>query len=206
MSAAWRVFGAALRDTWRELWFTFVADLFWLLCQLLILPGPPATLALFYCAHQLAQGEVISLGDFWWALRHYWKVAWRWGLINGAMLFVLIGDLVITGQPGRSPWLGVAQGFFWAALFGWLLFQLFSISFLFEQESPSVRLALRNGAVLLGSNIGFAVTLGLLLAIFFLLGTLLFMLSMATGGMMVALVGSHAVRDRLAVQRQKEPL
>ena len=64
-----------------------------------------------------------------------------------------------------------------------------------------MRLALRNGAAMLGNNVIFSVTLGVLLGCILLLGTFLFMLSLAAGGVFVALVGNHAVLNRLAAHQ-----
>jgi hypothetical protein len=198
MTEAWGVQRAALRDTWNDLFTTAVCNLLWLFFNLLIVTGPPATVALFYYANRLVHGEPTGAGDFLRAVRRYFGVGWRWGLVNGAMLFLLVGDVVLTGQLGQSAGAQLVQGFFLAGLLSWLLLQLYTLPFLFEQETPSVQLALRNGAAMLGNNILFSVTLGVLLGCILLLGTLVFMLSLAAGGVFLALVGNHAVLNRLA--------
>jgi hypothetical protein len=83
----------------------------------------------------------------------------------------------------------------------WLLLQLYVLPLLFEQEVPSIKLALRNGAVMLGRNPLFSATLGALLVLALLVGTLLFAVSLAAGGVFLALVGNHAVLNRLAAHR-----
>ena len=189
-----------LKDAWEDLWTVLVCNLIWLLSVLLIIPGPPATLALFYYTNRLAHGEVADLADFWQALRRYFAPAWRWGLINLVLVAILVGDMLLTGRLGRSSLAYLIQSFYLAVLGVWLIVQLYTLSFLIEQDQPGVVQAIRNGAVMLGRNIGFSISLGLLLAIVLLLGTLLFMLSFAVGGFLLASVGNHAVLNRLAAQ------
>ena len=205
MTNVWSVLRAALRDTWDDLLTTAVCNLLWLFLSLFIVTGPPATVALFYYANQLAHGEPTGVGDFLRAMRRYFVPGWRWGLINGGMVFLLAGDVIITGRLSQSAGARLAQGFFLTALSAWLLLQLYTLPFLFEQETPSVRLALRNGAAMLGMNIPFSVVLSLLLSSILLLGTFLFMLSLAAGGVFLALVGNHAVLSRLSAYRNASP-
>jgi len=197
MTEAWSVLHAALRDTWDDLFTTAVCNLLWLFFNLVLVTGPPATVALFYYANRLAHGEPTGVGDFLRAVRRYFGVGWRWGLVNGVLLFLLVGDVILTGQLSQSAGARLAQGFFLAGLLAWLLLQLYTLPFLFEQETPSVRLALRNGAAMLGNNLLFSVALGVWLGGILLLGTLLFMLSLAAGSVFLALVGNHAVLNRL---------
>jgi hypothetical protein len=68
-------------------------------------------------------------------------------------------------------------------------------------DEPNILAAMRNGAIMLGRNPGFSIALGALLLCILAIGTLLFMLSAAAGGVFLAFAGNHAVRDRLAAQR-----
>lgn len=196
---------AALRDTWNDLLTTALVNLLWTLLTVLIIPGPPATLALFYVGHRLAHGEPTDPGDFLRALRRYFGLGWRWGLLNGAVLFLLIGDVILTARLSQSDVARLAQGFYLAVLGVWLLLQLYTLPFLFEQETPSLKLALRNSAVMLGRNVGFSVVWGLALAGMLLAGTLFFLVSLAAGGVFLALTGNHAVLNRLEAYRAATP-
>ena len=205
MSEAWHVIRAALRDTWSDLLTTAVVNLLWLVFTLLIVTAPPAALALFYVGNRMAHGEVTDPRDFLQALGRYFGVGWRWGLLQVIMLFFLVGDIYLSGLLGGGSAAGrLAQGLYLAGLAIWLLLQLYALAFLFEQETPSVRLALRNGAVMLGRNILFSVTLGILLLLALTLGTIFFLVALAAGGVFVALAGNHAVLNRLKDQRSAE--
>jgi hypothetical protein len=194
-----RVLGQALRDVYDDLWTTLLVNLVWLASLFLVLPAPSATLALFYYTNRRAHGESAGLGDFFGAFRAYWKPAWRWGLLNLGLIAILTGDIWLTGRLGPSALVQLAQGFYLALLAAWLLVQLYALPFLFEQEVPSLRQALRNGAVLLGRNIGFSLALTALAAGILFVGLVAFLLSLAAGGAFLAAAGNHAVLNRLEV-------
>ncbi len=200
--AAWQIVRKSLGDLWADLWTTAVVNLAWLLCQVLVLPGPPATLALFYYGNKLAHGEIADIWDFWRALRRYWRPAWRWGLVNLALLFILIGDVRLTGRSGSSMTAQFVQGFYIALLGVWFLLQLYTIPFLLEQEKPDVRTALRNAALMTSRNPVFSLGLMLFLILTLAVGSLLFLLSVAGGAVFLAVAGNRAVLDRLATQEK----
>jgi hypothetical protein len=163
----------------------------------------PATVALFAVGNRMARGEATDPRDFLRALRRTLGAGWRWGLVQVIAIGVLVGDVALTGRLVGETALGrLAQGLYVAALAAWLLLQLYALPFLFEQEAPSVRTALRNGAVMMGANVGFTAALGLMLVVLLCLGAILFFLSLAGGAVFLALVGNHAVLDRLAAGRR----
>jgi uncharacterized membrane protein YesL len=202
MAEAWHVVRAALRDTWGDLLTTAVVNLLWLVFTLVIVTAPPAALALFYVGHRIAHGDATDPRDFLQALGRYFRAGWRWGLIQGVVLFLLVGDVFLCGRLGGDSAAGrLAQGLYLGGLAIWLLLQLYALAFLFEQETPSMRLALRNGASMLGRNLVFSVTLGVLILLVLTVGTIVFLVTLAAGGVFVALVGNHAVLNRVAAHR-----
>jgi len=198
MTAALRVLRAGLRDTWQDFFSTALCNLLWLVGVLLVIPAPPATLALFDYTNRLAHGETAGVGDFLRVFRRSWRTGWRWGVVVLAASALLAGDAFLTGRLSQSSLAHFAQGFYLAVLAAWLFLQLYILPFLLEQEKPSLLQALRNGAVFLGKNIGFSVWLFLLLAVSLALGTVLFMLSLAAGGVFLAAVANHAVIEKLS--------
>lgn len=201
LTAALSAVRAGLADIWRDLFSAAACNLIWLVCQVLVLPGPPATLALFYFANRTARGEVTDVGDFWDGLRRHWRPAWRWGIANLAVVGLLLGDYWLTArlfEGSLAQWL---QGLYLAVLAGWAGLQFFALAFYFEMEEPGLRLAWRNAAALVGRHPLYSVTwLGGVLAVL-ALGVLAFMLSGAFGAVFAALAANHAVRERLALFR-----
>jgi hypothetical protein len=196
---AFKVLGAAFRDTWQELWTILVIQLLFWLALILVIPGPPAVLALFYYAHRVAHSEMVNERDFLHAIRQYWGPGWRWTFLNLLIIGVLTGDYYLV-EPllGTTTMASFVQGFYLTLLASWLLLQFFALPFLFEQREPRVWQALRNGAVFLKRNLIFAVVLALLLTLSLIAGTLLFMLAFAFGGAFLAFAGTHAVLIDLA--------
>ena len=197
MKDVFNVLRSSLRDLWDDLWMVAVCNLIWLLALVLLIPGPPATLALFYYGRRLARGEQTSLGDFFRAMQVYWSTAWRWALVNLALVLILLGDILILKPVRPSPLIQFSQGFYLAVVLTWLFIQLFTLPFLFEQEEPSLRIAWRNAAVMLGRNIGFSITLGLALGVILFAGAVFFLVSVAAGGVFVAIASNRTVFNRL---------
>jgi uncharacterized membrane protein YesL len=196
--AALKILGLSFRDVWQELWTILIVHLLFLLGIILILPGPPVMLALFFYGNQIAHGERATERDFLEAVRRYWKPAWRWGLINILAIGVLSGDYYLIGKmAGNTNQVYLIQGLYITLLAGWLLLQLFTLPFLFEQNQPSVVQALRNAVVFIGKNLILVLVLALLLAVSLTAGTLAFMLTFVFGGAFLAFAGNHAVLEHL---------
>jgi uncharacterized membrane protein YesL len=204
MSTALGIVRDAFRDMWEDLWSTLVCNLAWYVANLLIVPGPPATLALMYYANRLAHGETADWQDFWNAFRHYWGPAWRWGAINLGITVFLLADIVMIGPYSQQVWGQYLTGLYLALLAGWMVMQVFSLPFLFEQETMSVRRALQNGAALIGKNLGFAFALTGLLLLILIAGVVLFMLSFIFGAVLIACTGNRAVLNRLEIVKQSK--
>jgi hypothetical protein len=196
---AFRILGLSFRDTWQEFGSILIINLFFLLGNILILPGPPATLALFFYGNRIAHGEIANERDFLGAVRTYWRPAWRWGFINLLVIGLLVADYYLTGRIVGSPSLvQFLQGLYVALLMLWLLLQWFALPFLFEQTEPRVLQALRNATVLVGRNLLFVLVLTLLLVLSLAAGALAFMLTFVFGGAFVAFAGNRAVLQHLS--------
>ena len=199
MNSALKILGLSFRDVWQELWTIFIVHLIFLLGNILILPGPPVTLALFFYGNKIAHGETANERDFLEAVRNYWKPAWRWGLINLLTIGVLTGDYYFIGTMAANlNQAYLIQGFYLTLMAGWVLLQLFALPFLFEQQQPSVLQALRNAAVFIRRNLVLVLVLAFLLIVSLTAGTLAFMLTFVFGGALIAFASNHAVLEHLA--------
>lgn len=194
VGAAFRIVGLALRDTWQELWTILIVNLLFLLGVVLIIPGPPAILALFYYGNKIAHGEDASERDFLKAIREYWGPAWRWGFMNLLVIGVLTGDYYLAGRlTNSSGYDPLIQSLYITLLAAWLILQLFILPFLFEQRQPRVIQAVKNAAVFIHRNFILATVFILLLGLSLFAGTLAFMLTFALGGAFLAFASNRAV-------------
>lgn len=197
MKAVLLIIRDTFQDIWADFWVMLVCNLIWLLATILIVPGPPATLALVYYGNRIAHGEAVDLSDLWKAFRRYWGPAWRWGGINLGVVAFLIMDISLTGQFSGGLWKPYLQGLYLALLAGWLVVQFFALPFLFEQKTMSVRQALRNGVVVIGKNPGFSIVLISFLLLILIVSTIAFMLSLMLGAVFIACASNQAVLNRL---------
>ena len=201
MQKDWRsirdILAQSFKVIWQELWTALVVNSLWMLANLLIIPGPPATLALQWYTNQLVHQEAVDHTDYWRAIRRYFKEGWRWGIVNLLIILFLVGDYWITCQAqdftGKTLMLGVYVGL----LLFWFLLQFFALPLLFEQAEQKLRQAWGNALVLIGLNLRFVIVLGLVITLVLLLGTLAFLLSVFFGPIFLGLAGNFAVVDRL---------
>jgi hypothetical protein len=198
MRDAFDVIKQSLGDVWEDLWTTLAGSLLWLVSVALVLPAPAVTLGLFYYANRRAHGEAADFRDIWRGIRMYWKAAYLWALLNLAVVLLLVGDIALTGQATASSAMNYTRGLYFTLAGFWLLLQLYTLPFLFEQERPSIINALRNAAVMIGRNPFFSLSLFVFLAILLGLGSMLFLASLAVGGCLLAYVGNRSVLNRLA--------
>ncbi len=194
----------SFRLIWEDLWTTLVCNWIWQIANLLIIPGPPATMALLYYTNLLAHGETADLRDFWVGFRRYWKTGWKWGLINLGMLFILLGDLTLLRHADGKILNQFTAGLYLALLATWLLLQLFSLPFLFEQGSLSLLKAFRNGVYLIGANLTFSIVMSAAVTLLFIVGTAAFMLTFAFGAVLIACASNLTVISCLAKINQSK--
>ncbi len=189
-----QIIKVSLKDIWDDIWSVMVVNLIWTFCVLAIIPGPPATLALFQYANRLAHGEIVEVNDFTKGLKRSWGAGWRWGLINLLICGVFIGDVFLSNQKNvGSSIFPYMQGFYIAVLIIWLLLQTWVLSFMVEQEQPQVKTAFRNSFLMLNKNLSFSIAYDLELILMILVGVVLFMTIFAVGGVLLADVGNRAV-------------
>jgi uncharacterized membrane protein YesL len=202
MKNAFQVTRRAIIDLWDHAFLVIFCSLAWLFLFLLIIPGPPATLALFDMAERMARREhLMEFRDYLRAVRTRFGVGWRWAAINIPVLAILIIDINAIPRMFEAPVAVSVQLFFIMALALWLVVNWFALAFLFQQKELSVRQALRNGAVLLLQHPLFTLVLTVITVVLLWLSTILIIVNLLFGPMLVALISTHAVLDRLALLR-----
>lgn len=203
MLPALSVIRAAVVDLWDQLFLVVFCSVLWLLLVLLVIPGPPATVALFYVAGRVVDREdhLLEFRDYPRAVARYFWLGWRWGLANLAVLAVIFVDLRYAPELVPASLVFPVQLFFNIALAFWLVIQLYALALLFQQDELSLRLAWRNALVMLLQNPLFSLVLAAATALLWWLSLILVVVNLLAGPMFVALAGSHAVQDRLAEYR-----
>ncbi len=198
MKDAFRVVRVAIVDLWDNVFLMIFYNLAWLFLALLIIPGPPATLALFDMADRFARHEhLLEFRDYLRAVVRRFGLGWRWAAVNIPVLALLLIDIAVAPRMASPEIALVLQWFFIVALALWVVVNWYALAFLFQQKEPSLRLALRNGAVLLFQNPLFTLVLVAITSVLIGLSLVLIIVNLLFAPMLVALISTHAVLNRL---------
>ena len=206
MKNVFQIIRSAIVDLWDHAFLVIFCSLVWLFLVLLIIPGPPATLALFDMAERIARREhLLEFRDYLRAVWERFAVGWRWAAVNIPVLAIVLIDIRMVPRMFSPTVAAYLQIFFIMALALWIVVNWYALAFLFQQKEPSVRQALRNGAVLLLQNPLFTLVLVAITAALIGLSMVLIIVNLLFGPMLVALISTHAVIDRLVLLRRPKP-
>ncbi len=196
MVKALSVTAHAFRLWWQEIYLLIFYNLVWLSCQVLIVPGPAATAAMYVIARQLADGEVIELRHGLKALRRMFPQAWVWGGINLLIAGVLTGNFWL--YQSATGWLWMVLRLVWGVIaLGWFAVNLFYWPFWLAQDQHSMKLTFRNSFLFLLKQPGLALTLMLISALLIVISVLTTLPLAAVLMAWLALIGVLAVKEEL---------
>lgn len=131
------VLAFALRRTWDEWISVILVSCLWLVAQVLIIPGPPATAALFSAARNTFEGIYWNAGNVWSDFREYFGAAWKWGALNVLVVGLTLFNLsTFWNVPGVWSWL---RWLWLAGLGAWLGLNLFYWPFWLAAADRSLR-------------------------------------------------------------------
>jgi uncharacterized membrane protein YesL len=189
----------AVRDWWHHGLHLTLLNLIWLVAWVSVVLGPPVTLAVYAFMHQLVHDATtpeLTPGEFLRSVRtHFWK-GWLWMLPNLAVIPGLLINLGFYGQFD-APWAVALEVVTVVLVVFWFFLQFYALPYLLVQERRSLRLAYRNAALTtLASplySLLFAIVIGLLLLLSARFVVLLFLMT----PVLIAMMGTHAVRERL---------
>ena len=144
--------GRALRNFWDEGLNLLLVNVLWFLAQLLIVSGPPATMALFAVTNRVARGHLARPAEFGDAMRRFFVAGWKWGALN-LVAIVVFGNAAITYGGGLfGPYGAILSLVMWFLLGAWLFTQLFAYPLWLEQTDRRIGLALRNALVMMAHH------------------------------------------------------
>lgn len=196
MSRALHLIKRALALWWDELIvFTFF-NVVWLVLQIPIITGPPATAAMYAIARRVVDNELVDPLDGWRALRRMFVPAWKWGTVNLFFAILIVADLWGYHQAEGQVW--TILRLLWSALaLVWFAMNLFYWPFWLAQSDRRMVNTLRNSLVLMLKVPGFALTLTVISALLIAVSVLT-TLPLAIGLMAwLALIGVLAVDEAL---------
>ena len=195
-AAFWKPAYLAAVDLYDWLFPFIVVNLLWFGCSVTLILLPPATAALFEMARRSYDNQPPTPRDFFAAMRRWWWLSWRWGAINA--LLVLAAVVSMSFYAGQ--WDGA--GDFAAGIIGLLtvlalLAQVYVWPYLLLQDTPDLRLALRNSAFTVLGDPALLLAHGLVWLVVGLPGVILIAPVMLVLPMFLALLLSYSLRHWL---------
>jgi len=186
----------AIRAWWDEFVFLLVLNFIWLLAQLTVVLGPPATLGLYAVARRVLDHELVGFGDFWRAGRDGFGRAWIWGAAQLAVCGVLGFNLLVYGnRPGVGF---LALRYAWTLLLlAWFALNLYYWPLNLAQSDQRFLTTIGNAARMALINPGFTIAYALIALLFAAISVLSGVLLGTVLGAWLALWGTLVVRDRL---------
>lgn len=191
-----RLLGRAVGAWWRELVLLLVLNFLWLVAQITLVFGPPATAVLYALTRRVVDREIVDLGDAWQAGKRLFAAAWTWGAAQLVAYLVLGFNLLAYRSAGgllvetlRYAWVLLALSWFAINLYYWPLY--------LAETDPRFTTTLSNAAKMALLNPGYTLAYALL-ALLMIAGSVLSGLLLgAVLGAWLALWGHLVVADRL---------
>ncbi len=175
----------------------------WFALSLTVVLLPPATVAMFEATNQLARGRQVEAVEYLGAVRRQFLRSWAWALLNAVVIGLLVVSVVFYDRP--EPWAAAVRSLFLLATFAWLVAQLMVWPYVFEQDEPSLRRAIRNALLtVLGAPV-FSIMIGAIVAAVLVVSAVLLVPVAFMMTAFLCLLGSHAVRDRLVAFGKRPP-
>lgn len=142
---------SGLRDRFLDLYILLLSlmplNIAWALLTLPLVTAFPALLGLTYATNRLSHDQQATWRTVLEGARRYFWVGWRWGIVATSGYAALVFSAWFYFGT-NTQWAFVVQGVLISLTILWTIVQLHALSLLMEQETPSVRLALRNSLVL----------------------------------------------------------
>jgi hypothetical protein len=191
-----QVLGRAFRDWWRHWLHLSVLNVVWVLAWASVVFGPPVTLAAHAYVLRLLRDDEMPVAEFVREVRSNFARGWAWALPSVVLVPVfLINMRFFEGFDGA--WARVLELTTVALLGAWLLVQMYALPYLFVQERRSLVLAWRNAAFTLLAGPVHGLVLGVAALALVLLSVQLRVLAVVATPVLLTLIGTHGVLERL---------
>jgi len=206
--ASWQVIGRSVVDWW-DGWFDLLGVvLVWLLAQLTIVFGPPATFGLYHVIYNLINGESLGMRGLIDGARRYFGAAWLWNVINLVVVVTLVVNVQFYGQF-QADWRIVIQILMLLLLVMWIVGQFYALPFFHELKDAHVLMAIRNGFFMAMATPFFSFVLLIFSAVIVALCAVLVLPIFLGLPALVPMLGARAVQNRLVAfgirEREKTP-
>lgn len=191
---------AVLRDAatqwWRNWLRLTVLNLVWMCSWLVVVFGPPVTLAVYAYLERLMANDEMTPAEFVDLVRRSFGKGWLWALPVLGLSAALFLALPFYAQFA-DLWARAAEIAAALLVLSWLFLQFFALPYLFAQERPSLRLAVRNAGLTALASPLYSLIIAFFLLLLFVLSVRFMALTFVCTPVLIALAGTLAVRERL---------
>jgi uncharacterized membrane protein YesL len=208
MGKAFRVFWAAIKDTYDEMFLLAQLNFVTVLLVLPVVTAPPALAALWAVGNRVSKGEATGWRDYFAAFRQYFGRSWIVAGLN-ILVLLIIGSNLWFYSPGNNPlnispqismWL---QALWMAVLTFWLLLAQYLFPLILEQTDQRIQVTLRNAFVLMMGQPWFSIVQLILTVLVVALSILLPILLLLVALGFLAVLGSESVNWLLEPHRER---
>lgn len=199
-----RALWEATLDMWEELFSLFVYSILGALLSLLIVPIPFVLGAHYGVSRRVVQMKVVSWRLWYENGREHWRFFYKWGALVAFTIVLIVVDVRFYGRVD-VPLSGILQQVLVGLFLLWMAMQPFVPAFYFEQEEKSLRVALRNGAVVAFTDPISTIVVWIVIVLLTVLVYYLFAWPLlAVIPLYLALTATHVVNMRLEALRAEE--
>jgi hypothetical protein len=203
MIKPFHILGHASRLLWRDWIGMMFLNILWVLFQIPIITGPPATAVLYAMAERVYDDELWEIREIWQLLRDLFWPAWRWALPNMIFALVLLFNITIYWSSTGLGWI-ILRLLWFFLLFFLIMLNLFYWPFWLAQEDKSLRTTYGNCARFLILNLWPALIITNVCVVVVLISILTTLPMLVATVAWLALVGVTTVQCALALQKSKE--
>lgn len=197
------VLASSLRRWWADLTEILFLNSVWLLLQLTIIAGPPATAVIYAMMNRTHAEYYWGWGDFWREFKRLFWPAWRWGLLNLMMLALGLFNLAVYWPNVGLLWTSLR--FLWiGTLSVWVMINLFYWPFWLAQEDRSMRTTYANCFRFLLLNPLSGLALSLICITLLIISSVTLLPLILGAACFIALVGIGAVQQSLEMHHLKQ--
>lgn len=141
-----KLFLRGLKDVYDQFVLLMMVSVLWWVCVLLIVPGPPATVALFRMADPRNQSELPELRDFFRVIGESFRTAWAVAVLTLPVIIVLLWNTLFF--QGGASWFTILVPLWIVMVFIAAILMLYAFATVATMES-GVRNAFRGATFLL---------------------------------------------------------
>ncbi len=202
-----KVFGRSAVD-WYDAWLDMtLIGIVWLVAQVTIVLGPPATFGVYYVVDSMVRtGDNPGVKGLFEGARKYFLKGLAWGALNWLAAAIAVVNFWFYSSL-ESTFGIIARTFIGILAVLWAVMQFYTAPFIMAQENENLFLALRNSLYLVLASLPFTLGLMVFVVLIIALSGVLILPAFLGLPMLIAVLGCRALYDRLEAYglKKKDP-